>query len=127
MRCSRSALSPRNSLKSTKAPLRAFSTTFAGIGDSAGDRIKGDNLSGVTASAEIGGNDASQGDRDCRLGGTAGPLATDAVVAPNGAKLDGDKAGAAAENRGIDAIDAAAGSVVAIDNAASPTREWADR
>ena len=123
MHCSKSTLFPRNSLKSMNAPFRALSTTFAGIGDSAGDKIRGDSLNGVAASAEIGGNDASQGDRDCRLGGTAGPLATDVVAAPNGAELDGGKAGASAENRGIDAIDAAAGSVVAIDNATSPTRE----
>ena len=116
-------MSPRNCLKSTKAPLCALSTTLAGIGVSAGDIINGDGLDEIAVSVAIGGNDASHGDSDCRLGGMAGPLATDMVAAPRGAPLDRDVAGAAVENRGMDVIDAAAGSVMAIVDATSPMRE----
>ena len=47
MRCKRRLLSTKNSLKSTKVPLRAFSTTLAGTGGKAGESISGEARRGV--------------------------------------------------------------------------------
>lgn len=49
-------LSARNSLNSTKEPLRILSTTFPGIGGRAGDIIRGGTLPGPAA---VGGIDGS--------------------------------------------------------------------
>ena len=62
-------MSTRNSLKSTKAPLRAFSTTFAGTGGKAGEIISGEARE--TAGSASGSGVDSKVARDGRSGGPA--------------------------------------------------------
>ena len=67
-------MSTRNSLKSTKAPLRAFSTTFAGTGGKAGEIISGE-------AREAAGSASGSGvDSKVAKDGRCGPAAVAVVV-----------------------------------------------
>ena len=67
-------MSTRNSLKSTKAPLRVFSTTFAGTGGKAGEIISGE------ARDAAGSASGSGVDSKVARDGRCGPAAVAVVV-----------------------------------------------
>ena len=105
--CSKAKLSPRNSLKSMKLPLRAFSTAFPGIGGSAGEITRGDVFSG-------GGSKGRPGE-DSRADRLGQEKLVEAIE--GGVTVTADEA--AVEIRGTEASDDAGGRVALLSRAGS--------
>ena len=108
MHCRSRTLSARKSLKSTKAPLRAFSTVLAGMGGRAGD-----NTMGVAfedgGSAMVGNDVDSSADNDGIDGRRVGLAVAVAPKTATEAGPDGSSVGGAEESGSTEAIDAAGG------------------
>lgn len=123
IRCKSITLSAKKSLKSTKVPLRTFSTTLAGMGGKAGDKTSGDafaaagNTGPVMAGSGDDSSDASEG------------IADEVMVAAAPGTVEGVSTGSDGDvedvmdvvNNGTEAIDAAGGIVTGTEEALLPT------